>query len=178
MFKYVTYPALHLKIACCMEVCRYQKRICNVPLHRLVCLCLFLVLFAPTELKVRARMYSLHVAWQPPPNSSHISGYKLQYRELEPVPKEDRPAIQPIKLRKRSKHYEITGLGRWCHQRAKAELYSVCVIIRQEWLHWITSVMWSVNPKFCFSEKLSYNEKVRFLFSQKIIHSKTNLHSC
>ncbi|XP_023675637.1 immunoglobulin superfamily DCC subclass member 4 isoform X2 [Paramormyrops kingsleyae] len=68
------------------------------------------VLFAPTELKVRARMYSLHVAWQPPPNSSQISGYKLQYRELEPVPKEDRPAIQPIKLRKRNKHYEITGL--------------------------------------------------------------------
>ncbi|XP_018618739.2 immunoglobulin superfamily DCC subclass member 4-like [Scleropages formosus] len=69
------------------------------------------VLYAPTELKVRAKMYSLHVTWQPPPNHTQVSGYKLQYRELEPENVEERVGTQPIKLRKRNRHYEITGLA-------------------------------------------------------------------
>ncbi|KAL4642042.1 immunoglobulin superfamily DCC subclass member 4-like [Arapaima gigas] len=69
------------------------------------------VLFAPTELKVRAKMYSLHITWQPPPNHTQISGYKLQYRELEPEPAEERAGAQPVKLKKRIRYYEITGLA-------------------------------------------------------------------
>ncbi|XP_012410480.1 immunoglobulin superfamily DCC subclass member 4 [Trichechus manatus latirostris] len=38
--------------------------------------------FAPAELKVRARMESLVVSWQPPPHPAQISGYKLYWREV------------------------------------------------------------------------------------------------
>uniref|UniRef100_A0A672MYH4 Immunoglobulin superfamily DCC subclass member 4 n=1 Tax=Sinocyclocheilus grahami TaxID=75366 RepID=A0A672MYH4_SINGR len=75
------------------------------------------VLFAPTELKVRAKMHSLHVTWQPPPNHTQITGYKLSWRELdgEELPNEEKPMIneriQQIKLRKRVKHHEVTGLA-------------------------------------------------------------------
>lgn len=80
----------------------------------------FPVLFAPTELKVRAKMHSLHVTWQPPPNHTQITGYKLSWREVdgEEAANEESPVIneriqmgQQIKLRKRVKHYEVTGLG-------------------------------------------------------------------
>ncbi|KAG9352071.1 hypothetical protein JZ751_020484, partial [Albula glossodonta] len=80
-----------------------------------------MVLFAPTELKVRAKMHSLHVSWQPPPNSTQISGYKLHCREVEledPAngegpggPLEKRLGAEPIKLRKKIKHHEVTGLA-------------------------------------------------------------------
>ncbi|KAJ8340724.1 hypothetical protein SKAU_G00353570 [Synaphobranchus kaupii] len=79
-----------------------------------------MVLFAPTELKVRAKMHSLHVTWQAPPNNTQISGYKLHCREaeLEELANEESPeserkkrlGAEPIKLRKKSKHHEVTGL--------------------------------------------------------------------
>ncbi|XP_061102757.1 immunoglobulin superfamily DCC subclass member 4 [Conger conger] len=80
-----------------------------------------MVLFAPTELKVRAKMHSLHVSWQTPPNNTQISGYKLRCREAElqePAneegpegEREKGPAAEPVKLRKKSKHHEVTGLA-------------------------------------------------------------------
>ncbi|XP_077084778.1 immunoglobulin superfamily DCC subclass member 4 [Siphateles boraxobius] len=75
------------------------------------------VLFAPTELKVRAKMLSLHVTWQPPPNHTQITGYKLSWWEVdgEELTNEENPVIneriQQIKLRKRVKHHEVTGLA-------------------------------------------------------------------
>ncbi|XP_051756905.1 immunoglobulin superfamily DCC subclass member 4 isoform X2 [Ctenopharyngodon idella] len=75
------------------------------------------VLFAPTELKVRAKMHSLHVTWQPPPNHTQITGYKLSWWEVdgEELTNEEKPVInekiQQIKLRKRVKHHEVTGLA-------------------------------------------------------------------
>ncbi|XP_066510450.1 immunoglobulin superfamily DCC subclass member 4-like [Hoplias malabaricus] len=73
------------------------------------------VLFAPTELKVRAKMHSLHVTWQPPPNHTQITSYKLAYREVdgEELTNEEIPVgdAHQIRLRKRVKHYEITGLA-------------------------------------------------------------------
>ncbi|KAI7814725.1 putative immunoglobulin superfamily DCC subclass member 4, partial [Triplophysa rosa] len=78
------------------------------------------VLFAPAELKVRAKMHSLHITWQPPPNHTQITGYKLSWREVdgdEPT-NEENPVIneriqtgQQIKLKKRVKHYEVMGLS-------------------------------------------------------------------
>nr|XP_002662886.2 immunoglobulin superfamily DCC subclass member 4 [Danio rerio] len=75
------------------------------------------VLFAPTELKVRAKMHSLHVTWQSPPNHTQITGYKLSWREADgdELTNEEKPVIseriQQIKLRKRIKHHEVTGLA-------------------------------------------------------------------
>ncbi|KAJ7986002.1 hypothetical protein DPEC_G00346310 [Dallia pectoralis] len=80
-----------------------------------------MVIFAPTELKVRAKMNSLHVTWQPPPNHTQISGYKLFCREVigEDVSTEraypERERVRrmealTIKLRKRVKHHEVTSL--------------------------------------------------------------------
>ncbi|KAL1007177.1 hypothetical protein UPYG_G00083050 [Umbra pygmaea] len=79
------------------------------------------VIFAPTELKVRAKMNSLHVTWQPPPNQTQISGYKLFCREVDseelsndgPHPERERVRrmeAHTIKLRKRVKHHEVTSL--------------------------------------------------------------------
>ncbi|KAK6294634.1 hypothetical protein J4Q44_G00354640 [Coregonus suidteri] len=80
-----------------------------------------MVIFAPTELKVRAKMNSLHVTWQPPPNHTQISGYKLFCREVvgedltngEAHPERERVRrmeAHTIKLRKRIKHHEVTSL--------------------------------------------------------------------
>ncbi|KAK3528289.1 hypothetical protein QTP86_030040 [Hemibagrus guttatus] len=72
-------------------------------------------LFPPAELKVTAKMHSLHVTWQPPPNHTQITGYKLAYREADGVEaaNQESPAADAphIRLRKRVKHYEITGLA-------------------------------------------------------------------
>uniref|UniRef100_A0A4W5NWL4 Fibronectin type-III domain-containing protein n=1 Tax=Hucho hucho TaxID=62062 RepID=A0A4W5NWL4_9TELE len=79
------------------------------------------VIFAPTELKVRAKMNSLHVTWQPPPNHTQISGYKLFCREVvgeeltngEAHPERERVRrmeAHTIKLRKRVKHHEVSSL--------------------------------------------------------------------
>ncbi|XP_038847721.1 immunoglobulin superfamily DCC subclass member 4 isoform X6 [Salvelinus namaycush] len=80
-----------------------------------------MVIFAPTELKVRAKMNSLHVTWQPPPNHTQISGYKLFCREVvgeeltngETHPERERVRrmeAHTIKLRKRVKHHEVSSL--------------------------------------------------------------------
>ncbi|XP_015198796.2 immunoglobulin superfamily DCC subclass member 4 isoform X1 [Lepisosteus oculatus] len=80
-----------------------------------------MVLFAPTELKVRAKMDSLHVTWQPPANHAQITGYKLYYQEVEledPANEENPESARggglegtTIRLRKKAKHYDITGLA-------------------------------------------------------------------
>ncbi|XP_053451374.1 immunoglobulin superfamily DCC subclass member 4 isoform X3 [Nycticebus coucang] len=77
--------------------------------------------FAPTELKVQARMESLVVSWQPPPHPAQISGYKLYWREVgaEEEANSDRPPggrgdqawdAGPIRLKKKVKQYELTQL--------------------------------------------------------------------
>ncbi|KAL7980184.1 hypothetical protein Chor_001452 [Crotalus horridus] len=76
--------------------------------------------FAPTELMVQAKMDSLLITWQPPPNQGQISGYKLYYRE---IPTEESPMeipsegpgnrlwnVGPIKLKKKVKQHELTQL--------------------------------------------------------------------
>uniref|UniRef100_A0A8C3SMA2 Immunoglobulin superfamily DCC subclass member 4 n=1 Tax=Chelydra serpentina TaxID=8475 RepID=A0A8C3SMA2_CHESE len=77
--------------------------------------------FAPTELKVRAKMESLLVTWQPPANHAQISGYKLYYREVgTEESSEENPSdgteeeswdVGPIKLKKKVKQYELTRLA-------------------------------------------------------------------
>ncbi|XP_050823418.1 immunoglobulin superfamily DCC subclass member 4 isoform X2 [Gopherus flavomarginatus] len=77
--------------------------------------------FAPTELKVRAKMESLLVMWQPPANHAQISGYKLYYREVGTEETSDEnPSdgteeeswdVGPIKLKKKVKQYELTRLA-------------------------------------------------------------------
>ncbi|XP_039346016.1 immunoglobulin superfamily DCC subclass member 4 isoform X3 [Mauremys reevesii] len=77
--------------------------------------------FAPTELKVRAKMESLLVTWQPPANHAQISGYKLYYREVgteetsdetpSDGPEEESWDVGPIKLKKKVKQYELTRLA-------------------------------------------------------------------
>lgn len=78
--------------------------------------------FAPAELKVRAKMESLVVSWQPPPHPTQISGYKLYWREVgaEEEADGDRPPggrgdqswdVGPVRLKKKVKQYELTQLG-------------------------------------------------------------------
>ncbi|KAI5626151.1 immunoglobulin superfamily DCC subclass member 4, partial [Silurus asotus] len=73
------------------------------------------VLFPPSEIKVTAKMHSLHVTWQPPPNHTQITSYKLAYQEVlgdEAANQQSHAAdASHIRLRKRVKHYEITGLA-------------------------------------------------------------------
>ncbi|XP_066491468.1 immunoglobulin superfamily DCC subclass member 4 [Tiliqua scincoides] len=76
--------------------------------------------FAPTELKVRAKMESLLVSWQPPANHAQISGYKLYYREVAVEDtSEENPSegtgdglwdVGPIRLKKKVKQHELTQL--------------------------------------------------------------------
>ncbi|XP_028608177.1 immunoglobulin superfamily DCC subclass member 4 isoform X2 [Grammomys surdaster] len=77
--------------------------------------------FAPAELKVRAKMESLVVSWQPPPHPTQISGYKLYWREVgtEEEAGGDRPPggrgdqawdVGPVRLKKKVKQYELTQL--------------------------------------------------------------------
>uniref|UniRef100_A0A8C8B7H7 Immunoglobulin superfamily DCC subclass member 4 n=1 Tax=Otus sunia TaxID=257818 RepID=A0A8C8B7H7_9STRI len=87
--------------------------------------------FAPTELKVRAKMESLLITWQPPANHAQISGYKLYYREVGPEESSDEnPSdgaedeswdVGPIKLKKKVKQYELTRL-------APGKLYEVKLV--------------------------------------------------
>ncbi|XP_021092718.1 immunoglobulin superfamily DCC subclass member 4 isoform X2 [Heterocephalus glaber] len=73
------------------------------------------------ELKVRARMESLIVSWQPPPHPAQISGYKLYWREVgaEEETEDERPLggrgdqawdVGPVRLKKKVKQYELTQL--------------------------------------------------------------------
>uniref|UniRef100_A0A8B9TGU8 Immunoglobulin superfamily DCC subclass member 4 n=1 Tax=Anas platyrhynchos TaxID=8839 RepID=A0A8B9TGU8_ANAPL len=83
--------------------------------------CPVLVPFAPTELKVRAKMESLLITWQPPANHAQISGYKLYYREVSQEEASDESPLDgaedeswdvgPIKLKKKVKQYELTRLA-------------------------------------------------------------------
>lgn len=92
----------------------------DFPGMTLACL-LPLVPFAPTELKVRAKMESLLVSWQPPANHAQISGYKLYYREVAMEDtSEENPSegtgdglwdVGPIRLKKKVKQHELTQLG-------------------------------------------------------------------
>ncbi|XP_036294307.1 immunoglobulin superfamily DCC subclass member 4 isoform X1 [Pipistrellus kuhlii] len=77
--------------------------------------------FAPAELKVRARMESLVISWQPPPHPAQISGYKLYWREVgaeEEADGESPPGsrgdqawdVGPVRLKKKVKQYELTQL--------------------------------------------------------------------
>lgn len=87
--------------------------------------------FAPTELKVRAKMESLLITWQPPANHAQISGYKLYYREVGQEESSDESPLDgaeeeswdvgPIKLKKKVKQYELTRL-------APGKLYEVKLV--------------------------------------------------
>ncbi|XP_062998506.1 immunoglobulin superfamily DCC subclass member 4 isoform X2 [Elgaria multicarinata webbii] len=76
--------------------------------------------FAPTELRVQAKMESLLVSWQPPANHAQISGYKLYYREVATEETSEEPPsegtgdgpwdVGPIKLKKKIKQHELTQL--------------------------------------------------------------------
>ncbi|XP_029900281.1 immunoglobulin superfamily DCC subclass member 4 [Myripristis murdjan] len=72
-----------------------------------------MVIFAPTELKVRARVSTLNVTWQPSPNHTQISGYKLSCREVEAEEAangERTTQTHTIRLRKKARHHLLTGL--------------------------------------------------------------------
>lgn len=72
-----------------------------------------MVIFAPTELKVRARVNTLNVTWHPSPNHTLVSGYKLSCRELEAEDStngERTTQTHPIRLRKKAKYHLLTGL--------------------------------------------------------------------
>ncbi|XP_078386083.1 immunoglobulin superfamily DCC subclass member 4 [Cetorhinus maximus] len=80
---------------------------------------LIMVPFAPAEMKVKAKVDSLLVTWQPPSNQVQIQGYKLYYREadvddsskeLSESNRDEHWAKGPIRLRRKVKQYEITGL--------------------------------------------------------------------
>ncbi|XP_072134260.1 immunoglobulin superfamily DCC subclass member 4 [Mobula birostris] len=75
--------------------------------------------FAPTEMKVKTKVDSLLVSWQPPSNQVQIQGYKLYYREadaddssreLSEANGDEHWTKGPIRLRRKIKQYEITGL--------------------------------------------------------------------
>lgn len=86
------------------------------------------MIFAPTELKVRARVSTLNVTWHPTPNHTLVSGYKLSYREveLEESANGERTAqTHTIRLRKKARYHLLTGLGKLL---ADAMLYSICII--------------------------------------------------
>ncbi|KAF7662458.1 hypothetical protein LDENG_00235230, partial [Lucifuga dentata] len=70
------------------------------------------VIFAPTELKVRARLNTLNVTWQPSPNHTLVSGYKLSCREVEAEESAngERTQTHTIRLRKKARYHLLTGL--------------------------------------------------------------------
>ncbi|XP_054588596.1 immunoglobulin superfamily DCC subclass member 4 isoform X1 [Nothobranchius furzeri] len=73
-----------------------------------------MVIFAPTELKVRPRENMINVTWQPSPNHALISGYKLSYQEAEADESFDGKRSQyahTIRLRKKARHHLLTGLA-------------------------------------------------------------------
>ncbi|XP_040057530.2 immunoglobulin superfamily DCC subclass member 4 isoform X1 [Gasterosteus aculeatus] len=71
------------------------------------------VIFAPTELKVRARVNTLNVTWHPSPNHTAASGYKLSCREAEADASdngEKAAQTHTIRLRKKARYHLLTGL--------------------------------------------------------------------
>ncbi|XP_041836222.1 immunoglobulin superfamily DCC subclass member 4 isoform X2 [Melanotaenia boesemani] len=72
-----------------------------------------MVIFAPTDLRVRARVNTLNVTWHPSPNHTLVSGYKLSYREVEADELSNRErSTHPytIRLRKKARYHLLTGL--------------------------------------------------------------------
>ncbi|XP_051234454.1 immunoglobulin superfamily DCC subclass member 4 isoform X5 [Dicentrarchus labrax] len=72
-----------------------------------------MVIFAPTELKVRARVNTLNVTWHPSPNHTLVSGYKLSCREVETdksAAGERTTQTHTIRLRKKARYHLLTGL--------------------------------------------------------------------
>ncbi|XP_073320165.1 immunoglobulin superfamily DCC subclass member 4 [Pagrus major] len=72
-----------------------------------------LVIFAPNELKVRARLNTLNVTWHPSLNHTLVSGYKLSCREVEADESVNggRPTqTHTIRLRKKARYHLLTGL--------------------------------------------------------------------
>ncbi|CAK6958896.1 immunoglobulin superfamily DCC subclass member 4 isoform X2 [Scomber scombrus] len=72
-----------------------------------------MVIFAPTEMKVRARVSTLNVTWHPSPNHTLISGYKLSCREVEADESgngEKKTQTHTIKLRKKARYHLLIGL--------------------------------------------------------------------
>uniref|UniRef100_A0A672IP33 Fibronectin type-III domain-containing protein n=1 Tax=Salarias fasciatus TaxID=181472 RepID=A0A672IP33_SALFA len=72
------------------------------------------MIFAPTELKVRARENTLNVTWQPSPNHTLASGYKLSCREVEADDSTNRQRTaqtHTIRLRKKARYHLLTGLA-------------------------------------------------------------------
>ncbi|XP_048828340.1 immunoglobulin superfamily DCC subclass member 4-like isoform X2 [Brienomyrus brachyistius] len=65
------------------------------------------VFHAPTGLKVRAKASSLDVTWQPSPNHTHVSGYRLYCREVL----SDTKDTMSVELRKTAHRYEIRELA-------------------------------------------------------------------
>ncbi|XP_026149791.1 immunoglobulin superfamily DCC subclass member 4 [Mastacembelus armatus] len=73
-----------------------------------------MVIFAPTELKVRARVNTLNVTWHPSPNHTLVSGYKLSCREVESEESANggkTTQTHTIRLRKKARYHLLTGLG-------------------------------------------------------------------
>lgn len=73
------------------------------------------VIFAPTELKVRARVNTLNVTWHLSPNHTLVSGYKLSCREVEAdesATGERTTHTHIIRLRKKARYHLLTGLGK------------------------------------------------------------------
>uniref|UniRef100_A0A3P8SHS3 Immunoglobulin superfamily DCC subclass member 4 n=1 Tax=Amphiprion percula TaxID=161767 RepID=A0A3P8SHS3_AMPPE len=71
------------------------------------------MIFAPTELKVRARVSTLNVTWYPSPNHTLVSGYKLSCREVEvdeSANGERTTQTHTIRLRKKARYHLLTGL--------------------------------------------------------------------
>lgn len=74
----------------------------------------FQVIFAPNELKVRASVNTLNVTWQPSPNHTLVSGYKLSCQEVEAEETangERTTQTHTIRLRKKARYHLLTGLG-------------------------------------------------------------------
>ncbi|XP_029986812.1 immunoglobulin superfamily DCC subclass member 4 [Sphaeramia orbicularis] len=72
-----------------------------------------MVIFAPTELKVRAKVSTLNVTWHPSPNHTLVSGYKLSCREVEADESangERTMQTHTIRLRKKARYHLLTGL--------------------------------------------------------------------
>ncbi|XP_028258139.1 immunoglobulin superfamily DCC subclass member 4 [Parambassis ranga] len=70
-----------------------------------------MVIFAPTELKVRAKVSTLNVTWHPSPNHTLVSGYKLSCHQVGGNRSAcgDLPT-QPIELPKKPRYRLLTGL--------------------------------------------------------------------
>ncbi|XP_034042642.1 immunoglobulin superfamily DCC subclass member 4 [Thalassophryne amazonica] len=72
-----------------------------------------MVIFAPIDLKVRAKVSTLNVTWHPSPNHTVISGYKLSCKEAETeesASKERTTQSYTIRLRKKARFHLLTGL--------------------------------------------------------------------